>query len=496
MKLTMLVKNMPGPVEIIGYDGDEVTSLCTDSRKVKDGALFFCIPGFRMDAHDFAPQAVAAGATALVVERKLPLDIAQVLVPDVRVALSYMAAEFYGRPADSLKLVGITGTKGKTTVSFLTKSILEAAGHRVGLIGTVCSMIGDEEIPANLTTPDPIDFQSLLRRMADAGTDYVVMEVSAHALALRKLEGMRFEVAGFTNLSQDHLDFFGDMDTYMRAKLKLLTAEKCAHVVFNADDERVAAAVKALGLESTDIGIRVPSGIHANDIEIGERGCSYQLTFSKRFRFEVNLQLSGIFNVYNSMMAAALCDELGVPEEALKRGLESLRGVPGRIELLETETPYRVILDYAHSPDALENILRTVRQTAKAGARVIAVFGCGGDRDHEKRPLMGEIGGRLSDYCILTSDNPRSENPYKILDEIESGIKVTGGAYRVIENRRAAIKTALMMALPGDVVVLAGKGHETYQEIKGVKHPFNEKVVVRELLTEIMGNIAATEENA
>ncbi len=484
MKLTTLAQHVPGPVKIVGYERNQVTSLCTDSRKVTEGALFFCIAGMRMDAHDFAPQAVAQGAAALVVERQLDLDIAQVVVPDVRTALSYMAAEFFGHPAKELKLVGVTGTKGKTTVSFLAKSILEAAGYKVGLIGTVCSMIADEQIPANLTTPDPVDFQSLLRRMADRDVEYVVMEVSAHALALRKLDGMHFEVAGFTNLSQDHLDFFGDMNTYMLAKLKLLTAEKCSHVVFNADDERVAEAVKALAIPATDIGIRVPSGIHANDIEVGERGCSYKLTFSKRFKISVNLQLAGVFNVYNSMMAAALCDALGIHKDDIKRGLESLRGVPGRIELLDTETPYRVILDYAHSPDALENILSTIRQTAKA--RVIALFGCGGDRDHEKRPVMGEIGGRMADFCILTSDNPRSEDPYAILEEIERGIKLTSGAYQVIENRRDAIRAALAMAQPGDVVVLAGKGHETYQEIKGVKHPFDEKVVVQQLLSEIL----------
>ncbi|MEA4899391.1 UDP-N-acetylmuramoyl-L-alanyl-D-glutamate--2,6-diaminopimelate ligase [Bacillota bacterium Meth-B3] len=483
MKLTTLAQHVPGPTKIERYADNQVTALCTDSRKVTEGALFFCIPGLRADAHDFAPQAVAAGAAALVVERPLDLPVAQVIVPDVRTALSYMAAQFYGRPAERLKLVGITGTKGKTTVSFLTKSILEAAGHKVGLIGTVCSMIGEEEIPANLTTPDPVEFQSLLKRMADAGVTYVVMEVSAHALALRKLEGIFFEVAGFTNLSQDHLDFFGDMDRYMQAKLKLLTREKCGHVVYNADDERVATAVKALGIPATDVGIRVPSGIHANDIEVGERGLAYQLTFSKRFKIAVNLQLAGVFNVYNSMMAAALGHVLGVDKRAIGQGLAQLRGVPGRIELLETETPYRVILDYAHSPDALENILSTIRQTARA--RVIALFGCGGDRDHEKRPIMGAIGGRLADYCILTSDNPRSEDPNAILDEIERGIRPTGGAYRVIENRREAIRAALEMAGPGDVVVLAGKGHETYQEVKGVKHPFDEKVVVQQLLAEM-----------
>ncbi|MDO4547295.1 MAG: UDP-N-acetylmuramoyl-L-alanyl-D-glutamate--2,6-diaminopimelate ligase [Clostridia bacterium] len=483
MKLTKLAKAIPGPVTIVGYERNEVTSLCADSRKVQPGALFFCTPGQRNDAHDFAPQAVESGATALVVERRLPLDVPQIIVPDVRIAMSYIAAEFYGRPADDLKLVGITGTKGKTTISFLIKSILEAAGYKVGLIGTVCSIIGDEQIPANLTTPDPIDIQALLRRMADSGAEYVVMEVSAHAMAFHRVDGMCFEVAGFTNLSQDHLDFFHNMDNYLKAKLMLFTKEHCKSIVYNADDDRVAKAMESIDLPKADTGIRVSSDIHANEIEVRGSGCRYQLTFTKRFKLSINLQLAGVFNVYNSMMAAAMCDRLGVNREDIKKGLEQLKGVPGRIELLETETPYRVILDYAHSPDALENILETVREMTDE--RVIAVYGCGGDRDHDKRPMMGEIGGRLADYCILTSDNPRGEDPYAILSEVEKGVLISKGDYEIIENRREAIKKAMKMARPGDVVVLAGKGHETYQDIKGVKHPFDEKIVVKELLAEI-----------
>ena len=483
MKLTTLSKSIPGPVRIVGYERNSVTSLCTDSRKVEKGALFFCIPGLRIDAHDFAPQAVEAGAAALVVERELPIDCPQVVVTDVRAALSYMAAEFYGNPAKSMTMIGITGTKGKTTVSFLIKSILEAQGYKVGLIGTVCSMIGEEQIPANLTTPDPIDFQSQLKRMKDAGATHVVMEVSAHAIAMKRVDGVFFDVAGFTNFSQDHLDYFGTMDAYLATKMRLFVPERCRRAVYNADDERVADRMRRAPIETRDIGIRVDSDIHANDIEVCERGVNFALTFSKRFRMDVKLRLSGIFNVYYAMMAAALCDALGVSQEAIHEGLEGVRSVPGRIELLETETPYRVILDYAHSPDALENILTAIRQTARA--RVIALFGCGGDRDHEKRPIMGEIGGRLSDYCILTSDNPRSEDPFEILSDIERGIKLTKCEYVVIENRREAIRTALQMAKPGDVVVLAGKGHETYQEIRGVKHPFDEKVVVHAILEEL-----------
>lgn len=484
MKITKLAAVVPGPVRLVGYERDEINSLCTDSRKVQPGALFFCIPGLRSDAHQFAPQAVEAGAAALVVDHELLVKCPQIIVPDVRSALARMAAAFYGNPARNLHLVGITGTKGKTTTSFLVKAILEKAGYKTGLIGTVCSMIGDEKIPSNLTTPDPVDFQRLLRQMADAGMEYVVMEVSAHAMALRKLEGMSFEVCSFTNLTQDHFDFFGNMENYLAAKMKLFEPERCKVVVYNADDERVSQAMSRVQIPRVDYGIRVSSDIYTKNIEVGERGCSFQIVFNKRFKMEIELKLSGIFNVYNAMTAAVMCDALGVSAEDIKAGLESVKGVPGRIELLETETPYRVILDYAHSPDSLENILNTVRGTARA--RVIAVFGCGGDRDHEKRPIMGEIAGRLADFAVLTSDNPRSENPYAILAEIETGIKGTGCPYTVIENRREAIKYAMTHANPSDVVVLAGKGHETYQEIKGVKHPFDEKVVVKELLEEIM----------
>lgn len=482
-KLTALVRAVPES-KLSGENVQvEITSLCTDSRAASPGALFFCISGFQKDGHEYAPQAVAGGAVALVVERELPIDCPQVLVSDTRAALSLMAAEFFGNPAKQLKLVGITGTKGKTTTSFLMKSILEAAGHTVGLIGTVGSMIGEKEIPTTLTTPDPVDFQRLLRTMADEGAEYVVMEVSAHALALRKLEGIRFEAAGFSNLSHDHLDFFGDMGTYCEAKMRMFTPERCAKAIYNADDETVAHAMRDLQIPHTAIGIREKAEIYATEIEIGERGCSFSLTFNKRFRIPVQLKLAGVFNVYNAMMAAALCDSLGVSPEALQAGLEAVGNVPGRIELLDTSTPYRVILDYAHSPDSLENILKAIRQTAKA--RVISLFGCGGGRDHEKRPEMGEISGRLADFTILTSDNPRNEEPGDILGEIEEGIRKTDAEYIVIENRRQAILHALSHAEPGDVIVLAGKGHETYQEIKGVKHPFDEKIVVAELLKEL-----------
>jgi len=401
----------------------------------------------------------------------------------VRVAVSYVASEYFGNPSEKLMMLGITGTKGKTTTSFLVKAIMEAAGVKTGLIGTVCSMIGDETIPNRLTTPDPIETQTLLRRMVDAGMECVIMEVSAHALDMHRLAGMKFRVAAFSNFSQDHLDYFTDLDAYFAAKMKLLAPDVCEDIVYNVDDERVSAGVRALGRQAMRIGIRESSDVYANDIEIGERGCSFLMTWHKRFRTTISLHLAGIFNVYNALMAAGICICAGAGPESIRQGLESVYNVPGRIELLDTGTPYRVILDYAHSPDSLENILKAVRQTTKG--RMIALFGCGGDRDRGKRPVMGEIAGELADYCILTSDNPRNEDPMAILDAIEAGIRPTGCEYVVIENRREAIRYALKFAGAGDVVVLAGKGHETYQEIRGEKHPFDEKVVVRELLEEM-----------
>ncbi len=478
MKLTELARSIPAGASVSAEA--EVTGLVCDSRKVKKGDLYFCLPGLRVDGHNFAKAAADAGAAALVVERKLPVDLPQVLVEDARAAMSYMAQCFYGYPAQEMHGVGITGTKGKTTTSFLVRAIARHAGHKVGLMGTVCTYIGEEEEPASLTTPDPIDVQSLLRRMKDAGCDFYVMEVSAHALDLRKLVGMKFDQGIFTNFSQDHLDYFGTMETYRRAKEKFFDPFYIGHAVVNADDE---AGKYMLGrVPATTYGVSAPADAYANEIEILESGVSYRLHW-KDVVLPLHLHISGIFNVYNSMAAAVACLEMGISPEDVKAGLESVTVVPGRIEPLPTHTPYRVILDYAHSPASLESILKTIRQFTRG--RLICVFGCGGGRDKEKRPIMGEISGRLADFSVLTSDNPRLEDPMDILRAIEEGIKRTTGPYVVIENRREAIRYAMQMGQPGDVIVLAGKGHETYQDIGGQKHPFDEKVVVREILAEM-----------
>ncbi len=476
--LTQLANSYPTPVEVFGEA--EITGMNCDSRKVKPGDLYFCLPGLRVDGHSFAQQVVDAGAAALVVERKLPIDIPQILVPDARAAMSYLAQCFYDYPAKSMRGIGITGTKGKTTTSFLVRAIAMQAGYKVGLMGTVCTYIGEEEEPANLTTPDPIDVQALLARMRDAGCDLFIMEVSAHAMDLRKLVGVTFDEGIFTNFSQDHLDYFGTMETYRKAKEKFFTPFYLKHAVVNADDE---AGKHMLGqVDTTTFGVSKPADSYANDIEIHESGVSFTLSWRNE-KLPMHLGISGIFNVYNAMAAAVACLEMGMKSEDVKTGLEAVTVVPGRIEPLPTHTPYRVILDYAHSPASLESILKTIREFTRG--RLISLFGCGGGRDKEKRPIMGEISGKLADFTILTSDNPRLEDPMDILREVEEGMKRTDGAYIVIENRREAIRYAMEMGQPGDVIVLAGKGHETYQDIGGKKLPFDEKVVVRELLEEM-----------
>ncbi|MBQ1258416.1 MAG: UDP-N-acetylmuramoyl-L-alanyl-D-glutamate--2,6-diaminopimelate ligase [Clostridia bacterium] len=481
MILLDLVKDMPVGFQLFGDGNTEITSLSMDSRQnIAKGTLFFCVSGLHMDAHNFAPDVVKRGASALIVERKLDVDCPQVVVENVRHAMSYIASAFHGNPSRKMKMLGITGTKGKTTTSFLLKSILEKAGHKVGLIGTVCTLIGDKQKDAGKTTPDPIEFQELLHEMADEGVEYVVMEVSAHALHMHRIAGVVFEAAAFTNLSVDHLDYFKTMENYLEAKL--LIRDQAKALFINCDDEAVLKRASEKNIDFVRFGIRAQADIYAREIEFAENGLSFTLCYHKRKKAEIKMNMTGIFNVYNALTAASIAESVGVDIEDIKKGLEAVKAVPGRIELLDTKTPYRVILDYAHSPDALENILNAVRPTTKG--RLICLFGCGGGRDQTKRPIMGEISGRLSDFSIITSDNPRNEEPMVIIDSIVEGIAPTGGEYVVIENRREAIRYALSIAKESDAIVLAGKGHETYQEICGVKHPFDEKVIVAELLEE------------
>ena len=472
--------------EMVELRGEcEIATLSMDSRRKMDRGLFFCIPGARFDAHDFAPQALENGAAALVVTHFLPLDVPQLRVRDVRRAMSPMAAAFFGHPDKEMKLLGVTGTKGKTTTSYLIKAIMEEAGCKVGLIGTTGNMIGREYMKSEFTTPEPIDFFRTLRTMRDAGVTVVSMEVSAHALEMGRLSGVHFEAGCYTNLSQDHLGLFGTMERYFECKKSFFTPEWISNAAINADEETSARILADIQVPRSTYGICGNADIFARDIEITENGVSFIMKLFGLDEYPVKLQLTGMFNVYNALAAAAVGLIMGVAPETITAALAKVKSVPGRAEMLDTHTPYKVILDYSHSPDALENILTAVRGFARG--RVISLFGCGGDRDHLKRPIMGEISGRLADYSILTSDNPRTEDPMDILASIEEGIKPTGGAYTVIENRREAIRYALEMGREGDIIVLAGKGHETYQEIMGVKRPFDEKAVVAELLEEMEG---------
>lgn len=480
MKLSQLARE--AAPYFVDQRGDcEITALSQDSRQKAQGSLFFCIVGARSDSHHFAAQAVENGAVALVVTRFLDdVNVPQVLVKDDRAAMSLMASAFYGHPGRQMKLVGITGTKGKTTTSYYIKAILEEAGWICGLIGTTGNMIGDRWMKSSLTTPDPIDLHKTLREMADSGVQAVCMEVSAHAVSMKRLEGLQFEAGSYLNLSQDHLDFFGDMDHYFETKKSFLTSGMVKNAAINVDDDRAVQVIRDLSIPHSTFGICTNADIFARDIEISEAGVSFGLTLWNEHSYPVHLKMMGMFNVYNALAACGLALIMGVEPLAICRGLESVKSVPGRAEVLDTHTPYMVILDYSHSPDALENILKTAKEFARG--RVIVLFGCGGDRDFLKRPKMGAIAGRLADYSILTSDNPRNEEPMVIIKSIEEGMKGTGAPYEIIEDRRLAIARALEMGEDGDVIILAGKGHETYQEISGVKKPFNEKQIVRELL--------------
>ena len=480
MLLNELLENVPHIIQTKGLLNIDIDSLMSNSRNKQPNGLFFCVCGMRFDAHTYAPEAIENGACALVVERFLPLEVPQVLVKNVRSAMAYIASAFYGYPSNDMRMIAISGTKGKTTTTFLMKSILESSGLKTGLIGTTGNLIGNKHLPSNMTTPDPIELQSTLAQMRDEGVKAVVMEASAHAVDMNRMDGIQFESACFTNFSQDHLDYFGTMDHYFQVKKQLFLNSSVKNAAINADDEMVATIVSELKQPYITFAISAKADVYARDIEITENGVAFSIILKGIEQEHITMHLTGMFNVYNALAAASLSLIMGISWQAIKEGLQKVEMVPGRVEMLATNTPYKVILDYAHSPDSLENILHTVREFTKN--RLIVLFGCGGDRDHGKRPIMGEIVGNLADFSIITSDNPRTEDPNVILRAIERGMKQTAGEYIVIENRRDAIRHALEMGLEGDIIILAGKGNETYQDIAGVKHPFDEKKIVEEIL--------------
>lgn len=464
--------------EIIGDQNTMIKGLCYDSRQIKDGDLFFCISGFQSDGHQYAEDAVKKGAVALMVTRKLPLDVPQIMVKDDRYAMARISSTYYGKPAENLKTVGITGTNGKTSTTYMIKSIAEKKGEKVGLIGTIVNMIGDKVLETERTTPEAPDLQKLIRQMADEGCTVLVMEVSSHSLDLKRVEGIHYDVGVFTNLTQDHLDYHKTLDNYRDAKKILFYNSKNA--VINTDDSSGDYMMEGISAKVFSYGIREKAKLSASEIEITPAGASFDMDIIGQ-KTHIDLKIPGLFSVYNALSAAGACTALGIAPQYIKEGLEALPSVSGRFEVLDTgNRGYTVILDYAHTPDSLQNTLQTVNEFVRG--RIVTVFGCGGDRDKGKRPIMGEIAGRLSDFTIITSDNPRTEVPKDIIIQIEDGMKKTNADYICIENRRDAIRYALENARKDDIIVLAGKGHETYQEINKVKYPFDEKVVVREIL--------------
>jgi UDP-N-acetylmuramoyl-L-alanyl-D-glutamate--2,6-diaminopimelate ligase len=436
------------PVEVRNAAPVEIADLAYDTRSVTRGALFFCVRGSRADGHDLAFEAVARGAVALVVERTLDLDVPQVVVADSRRAMAPAAVGFFGDPSRELDVVAVTGTAGKTTTTYLLDSILRASGRRPGFLTNIERRVGDELRPAALNTPEAIDLQRLLREMVDAGNEACVMEATSHASVQGRLDGAHFAVLVFTNLAHEHLDFHGTMEDYFQAKRRLFAQAECA--VVNVGDpygRRLAA--------------ELPNAV-TFDVDADLLGA--------------DLKLPGRFNVENALGAAAAARALGIDEDAIHAGIEAVHGVPGRLEHVDEGQPFEVVVDYAHKPASLETVLKTLRELVDG--RVICVFGCGGDRDRSKRPLMGRIAQELADVAIVTSDNPRSEDPRAIIDDVLAGAP----DLEVEPDRRAAIARAIERAREGDVVLIAGKGHEQGQEIAGVKHPFDDREVARDVL--------------
>jgi UDP-N-acetylmuramoyl-L-alanyl-D-glutamate--2,6-diaminopimelate ligase len=479
----MILRELLKGVKILRVEGSldiHISDIHYDSRQVTPGSLFFCIEGYQADGHDFAAAAVEKGAAAVLLRKDIPLPkgVTKIFVQSPRNVMGFISATFYGNPSEDIILFGVTGTNGKTTTTYMIKSILEQAGKKTGLIGTITNMIGNVAIPSERTTPESADLQKLLSQMLKEGVDAAVMEVSSHSLELGRVNGCKFEVGIFANLSQDHLDFHGTLEKYRSAKAKLFEHSNLS--VINVDDESGRIILKNSQERRTfTFGIYKPADIFARDIEIGAEGVAFNLHILGA-KIPVNLSIPGIFSVYNALAAAASCYAAGISLNDIQAGLENISGVPGRFELLNTGTNYSVILDYAHTPDGLENILKTARDLTNG--RLVTLFGCGGDRDAAKRPLMGEVAGNYSDYCIITSDNPRSEDPMAIINDILPGIKKTDCPYEVIENRREAIEFALKNARENDVIILAGKGHETYQLIKGRAIQFDEREIVAEIL--------------
>ena len=478
MKLKEIIRDIP--VQRMSADPEtEITGVSYDSRQTQPGDLFVAVRGFEADGHRFIPKAVERGAAAVLCETPPEDGTPFVQTGDTRLGLALASRDFFGNPAGEMTLIGITGTSGKTTSSYLLKHLLESKlDAKVGLIGTNGNWIGDEYLHTEHTTPESYELHRLFRRMADAGCTHVVMEVSSHSLTLERVAGITFDVGVYTNLSQDHLDFHKDMEDYAAAKRKLFS--QCRTGWLNADDawagfmrEGAACPCRSYSVERND------ADLVAKDVRLSAAGVRFAALYEGRLAI-TRLGIPGLFSVYNALAVMAAGLSLGIPLEECADAMSSAKGVKGRMELVPTDGDYAVLIDYAHKPDALEKVLRTLRPVTRG--RLIALFGCGGDRDHLKRPIMGKIAAELADICVVTSDNPRTEDPQAIIDDILSGMKNAGTAVQVIPDREKAIAWALDKAGPGDVVLLAGKGHEDYQVVGKEKRHMDEREIVASVL--------------
>lgn len=490
MRLSRLLSGINECDYIVPGDPD-ISGLCDDSRRVSPGDCFVCVSGYQTDGHQYAAAALAKGARALVVERPLELEgeVVQVKVPSTRLALAHMAAEFFGQPGGRIPVIGITGTNGKTTTSYIIHSILQAAGQDPGLVGTVEIRHGGVTRAPLTTTPGSLELQETLARMVEWGAQAVVMEVSSHALSLDRILGIPFRVAVFTNLTQDHLDFHADLEEYFQAKLRLFRdlspqgdPPGRIRAVINLDDSRAEQILAETRVGRLTYGFSPQAQVRARQVVLGAQETRLVVVYPGG-EVPLNLQLLGKFNVYNALAAFAVGLALELPVPLMVGALESVEGVRGRFQRVHQGQPFSVVVDYGHTPDGLENILSAVREVTSG--RLLAVFGCGGDRDRKKRPLMGEVAGRLADLVIVTSDNPRTEDPLAIIAEIEPGVKGTGREYQVEPDRRQAIRRALSLARPGDAVVIAGKGHEDYQILGKDKVHFDDVEEARQALREL-----------
>lgn len=485
MRLTHLLERLEYEV-IEGSDVTCVTELINDSRKVTKGCVFVCISGAVSDGHAYAKEAAGKGAAALVVEKEVEAggDVTVIRVRDTRYALALMSAAYFGYPAEKLKVIGITGTKGKTTTTYMVKSILEGVGHKVGLIGTIEALIGEKSIPANNTTPESYTIHKYFAEMVEAGCDSVVMEVSSQGLMLHRTAGILFEIGIFTNLGEDHIgpNEHKDFEDYKRCKGLLFT--QCRLGIANVDDPWYEDVFRDATCKVETFGFSKKADLRATDIEHitrpGYLGVRYHV--NGLMDFDVEIDIPGDFSVYNSLTAIAVCRHYDVPAANIQKALKAAK-VRGRIEMVKVSDEFTMMIDYAHNAMSLESLLHTLRDYNPE--RIVTIFGCGGNRSKTRRFEMGEVSGRMSDFTVITSDNPRFEEPQDIINDIITGIEKTDGEYIAVCDRKEAIRYAIEHGRPGDVIILAGKGHETYQEIRGVKYDMDDRVLIREVLEEL-----------